>query len=362
MLRKVSIVLLVRVKNFVLLEELAQPFSVIVKASNSMMLLEEWQHSFHKTKMEIETSERERRWEFATQEIFMPIRHAKRICQDMIAIAMNIASLNMCFSEKFEIATRERTIIQDARAKVSRLVDTFPGLTFDIFSRAVFHQWENHLNWFKRENRFLEVEITSQSEKMFAHLNSAMVAAEAMISLISQTRDLNSQYLKLSLPPQRQQLAIQDSFVSNVPMIVDKFVTEMKDQREKFLDLSGSSSPPIAHPEMPPISGTICWADGILMQLDETLGVMKSIEKLVQKFESAGKEDDYGKQEDFGKDKTFISGEVKFGETTARGSKHCAESIIQRRKWEQATHIYNEIRRELFEYKQRQYQGIERNC
>ena len=360
MLRKITIVLLVRVKNFVRLEELAEPTLVLVKASNSMMLLEEWQCSFHRTKMEIETSEREKRWEFSTLGIFSPIRHAKRICRDMIDTAMDIANLNLCFSDKFEMATQEQTIIQEARAKVAHLVGTFPGLTFDIFSSAVFHHWENHLNWFKRESRFLDVKITSQSKKMFASLNSAKAAAEAMISLINQTGGLNSQS-PLLLPQQNHQLVIKDAFVTNIPMVVDKFIGEIKELRQRFLALSASPSPPIAQPEMPPISGTICWADGILERLDATLGVMKSIEKIVQ---NSAVTDDENNEYDCNREGADGEEDLRIGEdaepyVTGGASEVGACGIIKRRnkKWTQATYIYGEFRNELFAYKQRQYQG-----
>lgn len=358
MLRKITIVLLVRVKNFVRLEELSEPTLVLVKASNSMMLLEEWQCSFHKTKMEIETSEREKRWEFSTLEIFSPIRHAKRICSDMIDTAMDIANLNLCFSHKFEMATQEQTIIQDARAKVVQLVSTFPGLTFDIFSSAVFHHWENHLNWFKRESRFLEVKITSQSKKMFASLISAKSAAEAMISLISQTGGLNSQ----SLPQQNNEVVIKNAFVTNIPMVVDKFIGEIKEQRQRFLALCVSPSPPIAQPDMPPISGTICWADGILERLDATLAVMKSIEKVEQNSAfSDGENDGYGCNRDSTEKEEELGYGEKAGADVAGTSEvdACGADVGKGRnkKWTQATHIYNEFRAELFAYKQRQYQG-----
>ena len=360
MLRKITIVLLVRVKNFVRLEELAEPTLVLVKASNSMMLLDEWQCSFHKTKMEIETSEREKRWEFSTLEIFSPIRHAKRICRDMIDTAMDIANLNLCFSEKFERATQEQTIIQEARAKVTYLVTTFPGLTFDIFSSTVFHHWENHLNWFKRESRFLEVKITSQSKKMFTSLTSAKSAAEAMISLINQTGGLHSQ--SLPLPRKNYQLVIKDAFVTNIPMVVDKFIGEIKEQRQRFLALSASPSPPIAQPEMPPISGTICWADGILERLDTTLGVMKSIEKVVQSSAVSDSDNDkYGfNTECIKKEDNLGNGEKAGADVTGPSEVDACDADVIRgrnKKWTQATYIYDEFRNELFAYKQRQYQG-----
>ena len=360
MLRKITIVLLVRVKNFVRLEELAEPTLVLVKASNSMMLLEEWQCSFHRTKMEIETSEREKRWEFSTLGIFSPIRHAKRICRDMIDTAMDIANLNLCFSDKFEMATQEQTIIQEARAKVAHLVGTFPGLTFDIFSSAVFHHWENHLNWFKRESRFLEVKITSQSKKMFTSLTSAKSAAEAMISLINQTGGLHSQ--SLPLPRKNYQLVIKDAFVTNIPMVVDKFIGEIKELRQRFLALSASPSPPIAQPEMPPISGTICWADGILERLDTTLGVMKSIEKVVQNSAVSDSDNDkYGfNTECIKKEDNLGNGEKAEADVTGPSEVDACDADVIRgrnKKWTQATYIYDEFRNELFAYKLRQYQG-----
>ena len=357
MLKKITIVILVRIKNFVRLEELTEPTLVLDKASNSMMILEEWQCSFHKTKTEIEISEREKRWEFSTFEIFFPIRHAKRICHDMINTAMDIANLKLCFSEKFEMSTHEQTIIQDARSKVTNLVSTFPGLTFDIFSSAVFHHWENHLSWFKRESRFLEVKITSQSKKMFASLTSAKSAAEAIISLINQAGGLNTS------PLQRKdyRIVIKDAFVANIPMVVDKFIREIKEQRQSFVALSASPSPPIAQPEMPPISGTICWADEILNRLCATLEVMKSIEKVVQN-DAVHDDDNDGcgnNRENY--DKEHLGN----GETASADVANASEKDIHRvdvikernKKWTQALNIYEDFRNELFAYKQRQYQG-----
>jgi dynein heavy chain len=343
MLRKMTVVLLFRVKNFVRLEELSpDPHVVLAKASNSVLLLDEWQGSFHKTKSEIERSEREKRWEFSTLEIFSPIKHAKRVCRDMIVAAMDIANLNVCFSDKFESATEEKEIIREAKAKVQQLVKSFSALTFDIFSNSVVHHWENHLNWFKRESRFLEVKMTSQAAKMFARLRSAKVASEAvreMLLALQQAQQQQAAAAAAAADSQynNQDMVIRDAFVQNFPKIVDKFISEIKESRLRFVIQSESSNsppPPIASDMLPPISGAICWANGILTGLDETLDVMRSIENLV-----ASNTSDRRRQRE-------IEEKRRKGDDWQR----------RKQKWEEANDLYTKFSDELSAYKQKQYE------
>ena len=113
---------------------------------------------------------------------------------------------------------------------------------------------------------------------------------------------------------------------------------------------------------MPPISGTICWADGILERLDTTLGVMKSIEKVVQNSAVSDSDNDkYGFNTECIKKEDNFGNEEKAGADVTGPSEvdACDADVIRGRnkKWTQATYIYDEFRNELFAYKLRQYQG-----
>ena len=44
--------------------------------------------------------------------------------------------------------------IDEARSKITELVESFSSLTYDLFSPSTHHHWENHLSWFNREVSF----------------------------------------------------------------------------------------------------------------------------------------------------------------------------------------------------------------
>ncbi len=370
MLHKITVVLLLRVKNFVRLEELSDPTLLLEKAENSVLLLDEWQTSFQKTKTEIEESEREKRWEFSTHEIFLPVKYAKRICKDMIAVAADLYYLNICFSDRFLASVDEKETIEEARAKIEQLVKSFTALNFDVFSGAVVHHWENHLNWFKRETRFLEVKTSSQADKIFSSLYTAKAASEALREMLQALVEGRKYYSG------RRELLIRNVFVDNMTKVVDKFVSEMKASRERFATQVETQSPTIPA-DMPPISGAICWAEGILAGLDETLTVMKSIKNFDDgpaaadseansEEEEEDEEEEEEEEEEKEKEKEEEEEDVVAQEEEKEEEEEMnyeIEAGLRRRRrndgarWAEASELYRQFRRELFNYKQSRYEA-----
>ena len=127
---KVNVILRVRVCSFVQLKELGSPDKVHEKAQQSLLLLQEWEMAFQQTRLEIERSEREKRWEFSVRAIFEPINHAKEICADVINISSTIGKLSVCFSPLFVDCTLNTKILKEANQKIEELAQSFSSLRF----------------------------------------------------------------------------------------------------------------------------------------------------------------------------------------------------------------------------------------
>ena len=264
LLQKITTILLSRVCNYIKLNELQDPMLVREKATSAFQLLSEWEDRFHETRIAIEASERETRWEFSVQHIFAPIQHAKRICRDVKKAANELANLHSCFSNSLQNATQKDETLKQAQAKIEEFVKSFNDLTFDIFSDSSIHHWENHLDWFKREIRFLEVSSVSLLRDVFNELVSAKQAVLSVTEMISKG---HNQF-------------IGDAILKNISLVVKRFHQEIANSSAVFE--KDKASPPISGDDVPPISGSIYWATNIMEQLDETLNHMKAINVISQ--------------------------------------------------------------------------------
>ena len=256
---KITGILRVRVRHFVQLQDLnANPDRAQEMAENSLNLLMEWEDAFHSTRLDIEQSGREKRWEFSVQEIFDPVKHAKKICSDIQEVSVQVQCLRVCYSQHFLDCTSNVKAITDATTKITELANSFGTLTFEIFSPTNLHHWENHINWLNREIKFLEVRSVQDSGKIFECLVSSQLAFKAVTTLLE--KDHNKYVAK--------------SIFANIGKAMKKYTTEICENKEYFL--AHRKSPPLPG-DLPPISGSICWADNILSDLKLTLQVMTAI-------------------------------------------------------------------------------------
>lgn len=99
LLQKITSVLLDRIRNFVNLSDLSRPEVALENADNSLVLLDAWIDAFHRTRIAIESSERETRWEFSVHHIFRPVHHFKLVCGDVSHVAKELIRIRSCFSE-----------------------------------------------------------------------------------------------------------------------------------------------------------------------------------------------------------------------------------------------------------------------
>jgi dynein heavy chain len=143
---------------------------------------------------------------------------------------------------------------------MDELASSFAALQFDIFVESSLHHWENHLGWFRREVRFLEVSSFGIMDEIFGDLVSARSALSYVTQMLSTSHNE----------------VIGGAVLANVSRVVKQFHTEIERSAATFNQ--EKAKPPIAD-DLPPISGAIYWASGIVGELEETLRSMEELKE-----------------------------------------------------------------------------------
>ena len=81
-------------------------------------MLERWKKNFLKTRMEIELSRKEKRWEFDINLIFADTDHINNICKDMILICKILMEIKNCFGEEMKKITTKPKFLDSAIKKI----------------------------------------------------------------------------------------------------------------------------------------------------------------------------------------------------------------------------------------------------
>ena len=85
---------------------------------NCVTVLERWKKNFLKTRMEIELSRKEKRWEFDINLIFADTDHINNICKDMILICKILMEIKNCFGEEMKKITTKPKFLDSAIKKI----------------------------------------------------------------------------------------------------------------------------------------------------------------------------------------------------------------------------------------------------
>ncbi len=259
LLGKVTFILLLRVRNFVQLEMLPEPQELLSKVRGSLQLLTDWEKAFHQTRLAIEESGREARWEFSVKDIFQPAKHSKQICRDVITIAERVQGVFFCFSKALAEATLAQEEIEEVKKTMGDLVASYSSLQYDVFSESNLHHWDYHLGWFQRGVRMLEVKAVGLCEKIFDELVSAKAAVTAVTDM-------------MEVPERNDNIC--RTMLNKVPKIMRQFLSELNERWREFD--ANCQHPPIAD-HLPPISGSIYWAREISERLSDTMSAMQKL-------------------------------------------------------------------------------------
>ena len=94
------------------------PHSLQEVLKNCVTVLERWKKSFLKTRMDIEQSRKEKRWEFDINLIFADTDHINKICKDMILICKILMEIKNCFGEEMKAITTKPKFLNTAIEKI----------------------------------------------------------------------------------------------------------------------------------------------------------------------------------------------------------------------------------------------------
>ena len=186
LLEKVTHLILVKVKRQVdqssLSRETVEEHNE--KARVSVALLKEWHAVFLSTKLAIEKSGREARWEFSVRDIFSRVENHRKTCQDVVDATAIIIKLEKYFSPELRLATKKVDFVDVAVERLEQLTKSFCNLGFDLFSRKEKHHWENHLSWFYREVNFLEINALGEVDEVFERLADTKASIVAVDKIL----------------------------------------------------------------------------------------------------------------------------------------------------------------------------------
>ena len=125
-----------RVVNAIQLVEFKNPAELQVILKNCVTVLERWKKSFLKTRMDIEQSRKEKRWEFDLNVIFADTDHINTICKDMILICRILMEIKNCFCEEMKEITTKPKFLQAAIEKIEATVQGLYEMKFNPFDKV----------------------------------------------------------------------------------------------------------------------------------------------------------------------------------------------------------------------------------
>ena len=252
-----------RVVNAVKLIEFKNPSELDLVLRSCVTVLEVWRRSFLKTRTDIEQSRKEKRWEFDLNYIFADTDHINTICKDMILICRILKEIKNCFSEDMKQITTKPKFLQAAIEKIDATIQGLYEMKFSPFDKNTKHHWVTLMAWFQREVLFLEAESGKIIEETFDSLIKSEYAVNCLKELKGKTlREV-----------------IGRKYMKKVDCVIDKFSKEIDAADELFENKK--DDPPVQE-NLPPISGSIYWSQGIGAELKATHKELTSLAEIVQ--------------------------------------------------------------------------------
>ena len=126
-------------------------------------MLERWKKSFLKTRMDIELSRKEKRWEFDINLIFADTDHINNICKDMILICKILMEIKNCFGEEMKKITMKPKFLDSA---IKKIEGTTQGMEFVKW--YMFYSKYLHMSTYDTVSDHLESLSTSVPEILTA--------------------------------------------------------------------------------------------------------------------------------------------------------------------------------------------------
>ena len=151
--------------------------------------------------------------------------------------------------------------VQTAIEKIKTTTEGLFNIKFKPFDKKTSHHWCTLMSWFQREVLFLEAESGKIIEETFDYLIKSDVAAKKL------------KYLKTL--PLREKIKLK--YMRKVNSIISKFGQEIDKAQETFDE--HHENPPIAE-NLPPISGSIFWSQGISLSLKTTQTELESLKEV----------------------------------------------------------------------------------
>lgn len=261
LLEKITNIVLSRVKKSVQLSALNDVDALRKRSLECVSLLHYWESQYHETRLEIESSGRENRWELPIFDLFSRVNHVKSVCQDVSKVTETLQNLRSAFSDPFKEAIQDQEFMEGILKKIVELEQSFETLSFGMFSKNEAHHWSNQLNWFYREVRFLEIHFLGQIDEVFDHLTSAEAAIRGV---------------KHILTHHNHPKCIRDAITHNIDKVMAKFICEITQSEKDFEQLRLANNPP-SIPGLPPIAGSIMWTQQVLNTMQTPLEEMMSL-------------------------------------------------------------------------------------
>ena len=252
-----------RVVDAIQLVEFKNPDNLQIILKDCVTVLERWKKSFLKTRMDIEQSRKEKRWEFDINLIFADTDHINTICKDMILICRILMEIKNCFAEEMKQITTKPKFLQSAIEKIECTTQGLYEMKFKPFDKNTKHHWATLMSWFQREVLFLEAESGKIIEETF----DSLIRSDLAVNSLKQLKSRNLREV------------IGKKYMKKVDCVILKFSKEIDAADELFE--TKCDDPPVEE-NLPPISGSIYWSQGIGAGLKSTLEQLTSLEEIVQ--------------------------------------------------------------------------------
>ncbi|XP_011639724.2 dynein heavy chain 10, axonemal [Pogonomyrmex barbatus] len=234
---------------------------ILKKTSDANAMLKQWKQSYFKTRLDIELSGKEARWEFDQKRLFQNTEYIAEVCSDLHKITGVLQDFYNIFGPDLKSIINDPAQIDTVIKRVDALIVPIEGADFDIFNAFNKENWEVLMTWFYEQVMFLEDQAKFYIDECF----TVLISAE------------NSLEMLLKFKNMKTRAAIQSQLLRKFDVIMQQFSKEINIVENIYQ--RGKRNPPLLTYH-PPMAGAIFWVKQLFHRLRKPVLIFQEVREL----------------------------------------------------------------------------------
>lgn len=237
----------------------------------SKSIMESWKSEYLNAREEIERSNRDSRWEFDRERLFMKSDYVADVCAEFSEMVIVVSDFRTFLSPRLKAVTLDADGVDEISARVDALCLTIEMSQLDIFDSANAASWKAMHKSFVMEKTRIERALCNFIDACFKRLRSSAGAFALVQELKSTMHADDDEVLSGST-----RMTLNSQILGKMQDVLEQFSREIDSTRHIFN--SHRRSPPLNR-DQPTVSGSIHWVRSLFYKLRVT---MKSFNACVE--------------------------------------------------------------------------------